>query len=128
MPKEVMPGIQIGQSIDVMTHLGYLFYLPRSYGQEPGNKWPLILFLHGAGERGDDLDLLRLYGPAKVVEQRPDFPFICLTPHCPEGETWIGQLNTLKMLLDEVLFSYSVDLDRIQHGWLRHVGHGHGLS
>jgi predicted peptidase len=97
----------------MMTRLGYLFYLPQSYGQDPGKKWPLILFLHGAGECGDDLDLLRLYGPAKVVEEQPDFPFICLTPQCPEGETWIGQLNTLKMLLDEVLSSYALDLDRI---------------
>ncbi|MGB3715778.1 MAG: prolyl oligopeptidase family serine peptidase [Candidatus Promineifilaceae bacterium] len=113
MPKDVVPGLQIGQSIDVMTRLGYLFYLPRSYGQDPDKKWPLILFLHGMGERGDDLDLLRLYGPAKVAEKQPDLPFICLTPQCPEGDTWIGQLKILNSLLDEELSSYSVDLDRV---------------
>jgi predicted peptidase len=65
------------------------------------------------GERGDNLDLLRTYGPAKIAEHQPEFPFICLTPQCPEGETWIGQIRVLKLLLDEVTSSYSVDLDRI---------------
>lgn len=113
MSKDAVAGAQIGQSIDVTMDLRYLLFLPQSYGQDPGKKWPLILFLHGAGERGDDLDLLRLYGPAKVVEKQPDFPFVCLTPQCPEGEAWIEQLIILKLLLDEVFSSYSVDRDQV---------------
>jgi predicted peptidase len=113
MFQKLTPGQQGENRFETTIGFKYLLFLPQEYGKNPKMRWPLILFLHGAGECGDDLDSLRLYGPAKLVEQRPEFPFICLTPQCPEGETWIEQLKTLKMLLDEVLSSYSVDLDRV---------------
>ena len=113
MTEDNRPGSQTARSVDMKIRLPHLLFLPQNYGDDPGKKWPLLLFLHGMGERGDDLDLLRTYGPAKIAEHQPEFPFICLTPQCPEGETWIGQLRVLKLLLDEVSSSYSVDLDRI---------------
>lgn len=45
--------------ISKTTQLNYLLHLPP--GVEEGEKRPFILFLHGAGERGDDLDLIRLH-------------------------------------------------------------------
>jgi predicted peptidase len=113
MFQEPRPGNQTGNNFETTNRLNYLLFLPQDYVLDPETRWPLIYFLHGAGERGDDLDLLRLYGPAKVAEQQPEFPFICLTPQCPEGETWLSQLKILKSLLDEVTSSYSVDLDLV---------------
>jgi predicted peptidase len=46
--------------------LPYLLALPRGY-EETGEPWPLLLFLHGAGERGEDLDLVSVYGPIRRI-------------------------------------------------------------
>src|SRR5207253_4293126 len=49
--------------------LRYLFYLPADYDTKPAEKWPLVLFLHGAGERGDDIEKVKIHGPPKLVSQ-----------------------------------------------------------
>ena len=60
---------QVPQSL-VRTNNGktlemqYLLYLPPAYDTSE-EKWPLLLFLHGAGERGDDLELVKAHGPPK---------------------------------------------------------------
>jgi len=92
--------------------LGYLLHLPADYGQ--GNQsWPLILFLHGAGERGDDLDKVRVHGIPKIVEDQPDFPFIAVSPQCPEPSWWTEELFALDVLLDDLVERYAVDEKRI---------------
>ncbi|MEH2246801.1 prolyl oligopeptidase family serine peptidase [Nostoc sp.] len=63
---------------------------------------PTILFLHGAGERGCDLDDVKKQGVAKIVEQQPDFPFIVISPQCPRDEYW--NVERLSGLLDEAMF------------------------
>lgn len=60
----------------------YWRYLPRGYGDQD-TQWPVILFLHGVGERGDDLDLVRKHGPLKEVANGRDLPFILLGPQMP---------------------------------------------
>ena len=72
--------IQVVRSV----RLNYLLFLPQDYGIDPQKKWSLILFLHGAGERGDDLELVKVHGIAKIVEQREDFPFFAISPQCSE--------------------------------------------
>ena len=89
---------------------GYLLFLPRDY-KPTGKRWPLILFLHGSGERGDDLERVKKHGVAKVVEQRPDFSFIVVSPQCPAEDWWSG--DVLAALLDEVEAKYHVDKKRV---------------
>jgi len=89
---------------------GYLLFLPRDY-KSTGKRWPLILFLHGAGERGDDIERVKKHGVAKVVGQQPDFPFIVVSPQCPAEGWWSG--DVLAALLDEVEKKYRVDKKRI---------------
>jgi predicted peptidase len=113
MSKEHIPGQQVDYYSESAEQLPYLLFLPKEYGVDAEKKWPLIFFLHGAGERGVDLDILRDYGPAKEAQGDPNFPFICLTPQCPDGEVWLSKLELLNSLLDQVLSSYAVDLDRI---------------
>jgi predicted peptidase len=55
--------------------LHYLLFLPSTYAVHP-QRWPLMLFLHGAGERGDDLQLVKRHGVAKIVEEQPAFPLL----------------------------------------------------
>jgi len=88
----------------------FLLFLPPGH-DAGGRRWPLILFLHGAGERGSDLGLVKKHGPPKIVEQRPDFPFIVVSPQCPSGEVWDN--DALVELLDEVTGNYPVDEGRV---------------
>ena len=88
----------------------YLLFLPQDYYQDKRN-WPLILFLHGGGERGDDLELVKRHGPPKIVESKKDFPLIVVSPQCPLYERWTAEF--LSALLDEVVSHYRVDEDRI---------------
>lgn len=96
-----------------MVRLDYLAFLPEGYGEDTQKKWPLILFLHGMGERGDDLELLKLHGIAKVVEEQPDLPFVAISPQCPETSWWHVEVDALSALLDEVLGKYAVDENRV---------------
>ena len=91
--------------------LNYLLYLPQGYGKEKTKKWPLILFLHGSGERGDDLNKVKTNGPPKLVSEGRDMPFIIVSPQAPERTTW--DPDALNALLDEVEDRYAVDNDRI---------------
>ena len=89
----------------------YLEYLPRGYDEEPRKSWPLLLFLHGSGERGDDLDLVRPYGPPARIEQGTDLPFIVVAPQCPDELQWDS--DTLGALLDHIVGAHRVDLDGV---------------
>ncbi|MBG1244248.1 prolyl oligopeptidase family serine peptidase [Nostoc sp. NZL] len=83
---------------------------------------PTILFLHGAGERGSNLDNVKRHGVAKIVEQQPDFPFIVISPQCPQGEYW--NVKRLGTLLDEVIASYRVEPNRVYLTGLSMGGYG----
>jgi predicted peptidase len=89
----------------------YLLSLPAAY-RESKEKWPLIFFLHGGSGRGDDLNLVRQYGPPAVAAQRPDFPFVVLSPQCPKGEIWTDT-DLLVSLLDDCIARYRIDRNRV---------------
>jgi predicted peptidase len=99
--------LQLQRQIEVT--MDYLLFLPEAYEQQ--DSWPLMLFLHGAGERGDDLELVKKHGPPKMVETKPDFPFILVSPQCPRDQWW--EPMELSALLDAVVDEYKVDTDRI---------------
>ena len=103
MSNDHSPGTQQDYLFESQTRFPYLLFLPEEYGGDPSKKWPLIMFLHGAGERGDDLTILRDYGPAKEAERNPSFPFICVSPQCQEDEIWLSHSGALKELLDEII-------------------------
>ena len=105
------------QSIEV----NYLLFLPKGYETEK-KAWPLILFLHGAGERGNDLSKVAIHGPPKNLQSDPDFPFIVASPQCPEGQTWSNE--ALLALLDEVMREYRVDPSRVYLTGLSMGGYG----
>lgn len=62
----------------------YFVYLPRGYASQPDKQWPVILFLHGNGERGnglDELDYVISHGPLyEAWIQKKDLPFIIISP------------------------------------------------
>ncbi|HVY72384.1 MAG TPA: prolyl oligopeptidase family serine peptidase [Verrucomicrobiae bacterium] len=91
--------------------VNYLLFLPRDYDADKGKSWPLMLFLHGAGERGTNLVKVAVHGPPKLVKNQPDFPFILVSPQCPSGERWND--DALLALLDDVTKTYRVDKKRV---------------
>ena len=90
----------------------YLLIFPAGYTRTT-NQWPLILFLHGSSLRGQDLNLVKNYGPAWIAEQRTDFSFVVLAPQCPEGEDWMDKPDRLAALLDDIVKKYRIDQDRV---------------
>jgi predicted peptidase len=94
----------------------YQFFLPVDYGKTD-QKWPLVVFLHGAGESGDDLNKVKIHGPPKLVEQRPaDFKFILASPQVLDDDTPIidrWQPQFVAELVEHIASHYAVDRDRI---------------
>lgn len=108
---------QVGQhphafskQVSKTEQINYLLYLPSEY-QNDRRSWPLMVFLHGSGECGNDLELVKRNGPPKIVEEAKDFPFVLLSPQCPLGGWWSSE--TLNILLDEITNNYRIDRDRI---------------
>lgn len=100
----------------------YLLYLPTDYDASSGKRWPLIFFLHGAGERGSDVWMVAKHGPPKVATHMTNFPFIVVSPQCPEGKIWTDDL--LLALLDDVEKKYAVDLHHVYLTGLSMGGYG----
>ena len=59
---------------------GYLLYLPEGYEANPKQTWPLIIFLHGSGDRGDNLFLLAKASPFMMIREKGPLPFIIVAP------------------------------------------------
>ena len=91
--------------------MSYLLYLPDGYKDDRSRRWPLVVFLHGAGERGDDLNKVKLHGPPRYIAKGTSYPFILLAPQCPEKRWW--DADVILALLDRVAAAYRVDPDRV---------------
>ena len=85
-----------------------------------------LIFLHGRGERGNNLDLVKKHGPPKILENK-DLPFIIASPQCPRTDLW-WKPDVVAGLVDELCASthrsgQSVP-DRSESGRFRHLGYG----
>ncbi|MEO0446247.1 MAG: LysM peptidoglycan-binding domain-containing protein [Verrucomicrobiota bacterium] len=87
----------------------YLLHLPSSYAGSR-ETWPLLFYLHGRSIRGNDLSLLKRYGPPMFLDKEPDFPFVVVSPQLPD-RSWPS--GSLLELLDEVQATYRIDPQRV---------------
>jgi predicted peptidase len=85
--------------------------LPADYDRLPNQHWPLVLFLHGAGERGEELELVKKHGPPKLAAAGRDFPFVLISPQCASGSRW--NPHELAKLIEHAAGSLRIDRDRI---------------
>jgi len=105
-----------GQSIQkkmktiIQEEINYLLFLPKEYA-DSGKASPMIIFLHGAGQCGTDLEKVKKWGPPAIVEKNPDFPFIVVSPQCPTDQGWDPFL--LKGMIDDVIAKFNVDKKHI---------------
>jgi len=109
------------KEVKITLSANYLLYLPKDY-TESEKEFPLVLFLHGAGERGNDLEKVKIHGLPKLVNEGKDFPFIVVSPQCPDLMLW--NTDVLSSLLDEIEANYKVDKNRIYVTGLSMGGHG----
>ena len=106
--------------------LKYLFYLPKDYYNAKKIAWPLILFLHGMGERGNDLELVKIHGIPKIVKTQKDFPFIAVSPQCPTEYVWRDKkmLQAVESLILKIIKNYRIDKTRVYVTGLSMGGYG----
>ena len=104
-------GKMQAQQSEQITKLGvkYLEYFPEI--NEGDENLPLLIFLHGMGERGDDLSKLKLHGPPSFLDQKKDFPFITISPQCPDTIYWNEEF--LLPFYEEIIAKYPIDKKRI---------------
>ena len=100
----------------------YLLYLPDNYDADESKKWPMLVFLHGAGERGDDLELVKINGPPKLIETGVSYPFIVASPQLALEEWWSP--DVVAWLTRELVESLRVDPARVYLTGLSMGGYG----
>jgi predicted peptidase len=113
LPQTPLPadGVAFVQKVDGKETSGrFLLTLPEGYDADRKRRWPLVMFLHGVGERGDDLDRVRAHGIPKEVAKGRKFPFILVSPQCPADRLW--DTTMLRGLLDYAERTYRVDRKR----------------
>ncbi len=101
---------------------GYQLFLPSAYDASEKEKWPLIIFLHGSGERGDNLEVVKAHGPPKLVENNPNFPFIVASPQLESNEKWGPDM--LNKMLSKIKKQARIDNSRIYLTGLSLGGYG----
>lgn len=94
------------------VHLSYLLFLPRHYEAERESRWPLILYLHGGSLRGDDVELVRKLGLPHMLDDKPDFPCVVVSPQCSAGEIWTD-VDAIEALLNHLQEDYRIDPQRV---------------
>jgi predicted peptidase len=124
-----VPGTQVAEQFAFKNRVDgkedeikvdYLLFVPEQYDGK--RKLPLMLFLHGAGERGDDLELVKKWGPPKIVADRKDFPFVVASPQCQSGKRW--DAAAMVALVEDLAGRLKVDRKRIYVTGLSMGGYG----
>lgn len=88
--------------------MNYKVFYPDTY-----RELPLIVYLHGAGERGKDISHLYRHGIPKLMKEGTEIPAIVLAPQCPEWCVWDNVVDKVKAIIDCVVEEFGVSSDRI---------------
>jgi len=122
---------KISETLEQKETYHFLLYLPGDYYTDATRQWPLVLFLHGSGEAGKDLNLLKRLGLPRRLEQDENFPFIVVSPQIPAPPErqdpttandmeaylntwgWKSHVKKLEVLLEYIQTSLRVDNQRV---------------
>ncbi len=126
--------------------LPYRFLLPQNF--DATKTYPIVIFLHGSGERGNDNEAQLIHGGKLFLKQeyREKYPAIVVFPQCPKGDTWhtgrskktvegriiefplnvraTKPLKMVSLLLKKVKKTYKINTDQIYLGGLSMGGMG----
>jgi predicted peptidase len=92
--------------------INYYLYYPPGYAQQAEKEFPLLLFLHGGGDAGGTLEMLRESGPPRLLAEGNDFPFLILAPQNPYKKQW-WNVRAVMELLGQVNSENRVDRKRL---------------
>lgn len=95
----------------VKVNYRYLLSKPEGYEADPAKKWPLVIFLHGSGERGTDLELLKKHGPPKLVASGQRFPAVIASLQCEPRQIWSP--HGVKAVTDHLIQTERIDASRV---------------
>jgi predicted peptidase len=122
---ERQPAVSL-QSTAVSGAVGYYAYLPEDHYLHPNEKFPLLIFLHGSGEKGNgstELSRVRAHGPPRLIQNGRDLPFIVISPQLPASQGgWPTGL--VDELIDKAIVNYHVDTTRMYVTGLSLGGYG----
>ncbi len=99
----------------------YLLYLPPGYTTNAAASWPLMVFLHGSGERGTNVEAVAVHGPPLLIEQGRDFRCVVVSPQC-SGSGWDSA--ALDAFIQDLVHQYRIDPDRVYVTGLSMGGYG----
>jgi predicted peptidase len=97
--------------LQLAARLRYWVDVPEGYADEPTRRWPLIVFLHGSGERGHDLAAVRVHGLPKHLDAGLRVPAIVVSPQCEPDLDW--DPHQLHALLIHLKGSWRIDERRV---------------
>lgn len=86
--------------------LGYALHVPKNTKERK----PLIIFLHGDGEKGTDIEKVKIHGPFKYLKTHPIDAYV-LAPQCPEHDLWNAEM--IYQLVVKIQHEYPIDTNRI---------------
>lgn len=90
----------------------YILYVPEGY--DAATSWPLIVFLHGSGERGDNPWLAAEVGIGKAIRENPKrYPALVLMPTCPAEHFWDSAIPAIESAMADTQRDYNVDAKRL---------------
>lgn len=97
---------EFNKEVKIQKKLSYILDIP----QNSKTKLPLIVFLHGSGERGDNLEIVKAHSPFTYRNLMQE-PVAILAPQCPENTWW--DTDAVYFLIKEISEKYKIDKDRI---------------
>ncbi|MFD1315287.1 carboxylesterase family protein [Namhaeicola litoreus] len=102
--------ISFNGKITKEVSMNYVIDYPENYKKSKQN-WPLIIFLHGSGERGTDASLLSVHGPLKYLAEGNSLDAVVVAPQLKEGQLW--EADELYELLKEIVLKNKIDISRV---------------
>lgn len=117
----LMFGQQTAQKFD--KEVNYLLSLPDGYNRDTITKWPVIIFLHGSGERGADLEKVKVHGPPKLINAGQKMPFVVVSPQVGPLDSW-WYSDLIMLMIKDIKKKYRVDEDRVYLTGLSMGGYG----
>ncbi len=111
-PDDVFPAHTVGITNKKMDNqqgniTDYVLYIPDGYNEKKNYRWPVVISLHGVGEIGNDVNVVKRVGLPRVVAGKE---FVMVAPQCLRN--W-WNIATLQILYKEILAKYHVDSSRV---------------
>ncbi len=109
-------------TLNPTEEIHYWQYLPDNYATDTTTQFPLVVFLHGGGEVGTDLELVKKHGLPKLIAEGQSFPFVLVAPQNPRDQLWDDALALA--VLDRAMATHRIDPDRVYLTGLSRGGFG----